>query len=112
MSFQAHSGQAACYHASKAATDSPVETESLLVKLKTDYAKLLRELVLLGFFLMHFMGFVSITLEFSFHGAWRVRSYDEQYSGIAAACLRSHWLSSVCYLKYFSPPPSFKKKRR
>lgn len=48
------------------------------------------------------MGFVGITLEFSFHGAWRVRSYQEQHSGVAAACLRSCWLSSVCYLKYFS----------
>lgn len=33
---------------------------------------------------MHFKGSVSITLEFSFHGAWRVRSYQEQHSGIAA----------------------------
>lgn len=48
------------------------------------------------------MGFVGITLKFSFHGAWRVRSDREQHTGVAAACLRSRWLSSVCYLKYFS----------
>lgn len=58
------------------------------------------------------MRFVSITSEFSFHGAWRVRSYQEQHSGIAAAYLRSCWLSSVCYLKYFSPLLLLLKKKR
>lgn len=63
---------------------------------------------------MHFMRFVSITLEFSFHGAWRVRSHQEQHSGVAAAYLRSCWISSVCYLKYFSLLPLLllKEKKR